>query len=258
MSSFFSFRVSSASRKDFSFFCNVSKSRAGGRREYSGEVCLRNSEASSSRESSDCLFSHRPSFSFLSFSFPHTFSSSSLSFAPSSVSSPPYSNMLSSRFLNRCFFQRAITNDSSSFSSFLKSSSSLSFSSSSSSLPSPSVSSSPIVSTPSSSSSSFSGVHTPYPYLSPPRYSFFFSGYSTPQSPQKKARGISITFVAVVFLMPTICVYFGSSPSLLNWWMRSYRLVEYFPQADPRIIPAIFHGKTPPAKSEDSDIHTNR
>ncbi|PFH36201.1 hypothetical protein BESB_043930 [Besnoitia besnoiti] len=98
----------------------------------------------------------------------------------------------------------------------------------------------------------------PFFRLSAPRRSFWFSGFSTPQAQQRKARAIGVAFASTVFVMPTLCVYFGSTPSLLNWWMTTYRLVEYPPQADRRIIPAILNGREPPAKSEDSDLNTNR
>ncbi|KFH03939.1 putative transmembrane protein [Toxoplasma gondii VAND] len=126
------------------------------------------------------------------------------------------------------------------------------------SLLSNSTASSPSSASPSRASSSPRERSVPFFSLSAARRSFWFAGFSTPQAGQKKSRAIGVAFLTVVFTMPSLCVYFGCTPALLNWWMQTYRLIEYPPQADPRIIPAILGDREPPARSEDSERNTNR
>ncbi|KEP64047.1 UNVERIFIED_CONTAM: hypothetical protein HHA_319960 [Hammondia hammondi] len=130
------------------------------------------------------------------------------------------------------------------------------FTSSSLSSSSPSRASSSVAASRASSSPRAGCV--PFFSLSAARRSFWFAGFSTPQAGQKKSRAMGVAFLTVVFTMPSLCVYFGCTPALLNWWMQTYRLIEYPPQADPRIIPAILGDREPPARSEDSERNTNR
>ena len=52
-----------------------------------------------------------------------------------------------------------------------------------------------------------------------------------------------------LFLTPTVIMLTASYPKLLLWFTETYKPLVYPPQADPRIISRIFHGKHNDASS---------
>ncbi|KAF8819235.1 hypothetical protein IE077_004247 [Cardiosporidium cionae] len=87
--------------------------------------------------------------------------------------------------------------------------------------------------------------------------SLWDSGFNQPGRLRRTRQRFSLFYLAFIFSAPTLLMYFGCSPTLLGWWVNNIKPIQYPPQADPRIIRRIYHGKEPPAERKEGDSSIN-
>mmetsp|Transcript_43747 Transcript_43747/g.127320 ORF Transcript_43747/g.127320 Transcript_43747/m.127320 type:complete len:102 (-) Transcript_43747:68-373(-) len=85
-----------------------------------------------------------------------------------------------------------------------------------------------------------------------PLFGFFENQFSKPGPMRTSHKRKGILWVWAVFSCPTFLVLFGNHPDVQEWFIRLYRPMEYPPEADPRIISDILHGRTPKHSSLES------
>ena len=81
---------------------------------------------------------------------------------------------------------------------------------------------------------------------------YWDSQFNLPGRLRKYHKRYYMTYTWVLFVTPTLMMIAGSYPKLLLWFTETYKPLEYPPQADPRIISAVFHGRQSKQSSEQS------
>ena len=81
---------------------------------------------------------------------------------------------------------------------------------------------------------------------------YWDSAFSKPGRMRIAQKRYFVAYTWVLFLTPTVMLLVAGYPRLQMWFADTYRPLEYPPQADPRIISAIYHNKDPRVSSIDS------